>query len=80
MRVDDVTIDSKELGHLLKKIRKEKCLSQEKAARELGCSVYTISKIERGVMFPGVLTLYKMSSLYGFSIDRVLSKVCSGEG
>lgn len=80
MRVDDVILNSKELGHLLQEKRLGKGLSQKRASIELGCSVYTVSKIERGVMFPGVLTLYKMSSLYGFSIDRVLSEVCSSEG
>ena len=80
MRVDNVILNSKELGHLLQEKRLGKGLSQKRASIELGCSVYTVSKIERGIIIPGALIFYKMSNLYGFSIDKVLSKVCSSEG
>ena len=80
MRVDDVILNSKELGHLLQEKRLRKGLSQKRASVELGCSIYTISKIEQGAHVPSALTFYKMANLYGFSIDKVLSKVCSSEG
>lgn len=80
MRVDDVTINSKKLGHLLQDKRQRKGLSQGKAAIVLGCSIHTVSKIEQGTHVPSALTFYKMANLYGFSIDKVLSKVCSSEG
>ena len=80
MRVRNIMINTKELGHFLKKLRQEKHLSQEKAAAILGCNMYTISKIERGTHVPSALTFYKMANLYGFSIDSLLNKVCSSKG
>lgn len=76
MRVGEVTIDSKKLGLFLKAKRREKGLSQERAAARIRCCLRTIGKIEQGAHVPSILTFYKMSELYDFSIDDVLSKVC----
>lgn len=56
----------------LKAARINKNLNQKEAARELGISVDTLGKYERGISFPNVPTIQKMEKLYGVSYNDLI--------
>lgn len=64
-------------GDYLKKLRNENNLSQEKLAEKLGVSRQSISKWEQGYAVPDTDNLFKLSKLYGKSVDTILN---CGEG
>ena len=55
----------------LKKLRKDKHYTQEEAAEHLGVSAQTVSKWERGLLFPDIMILPKIAVLYNCSIDSI---------
>ncbi len=61
-----------EIANRLQKLRKEKGLSQEELAFELGISRQAISKWECGESSPDTDNLISLSKLYGISIDEIL--------
>ena len=63
------------LAKNLKKLRKEKKLSQEKLARLVDVSYNTISKIEAGkARNPTFETLSKLADVFGVSIDELVGR------
>ena len=59
-------------GENLKRLRKEKELTQENLAEFLGVSFQTISKWERGETYPDITTLPIISRFFNVSIDDLL--------
>ncbi len=59
-------------GENLKKLRKEKELTQETLAEFLGVSFQTISKWERGETYPDITMLPIISRFFNISIDDLL--------
>ena len=63
------------LAKNLKKLRKQKKLSQEKLARLVDVSYNTISKIEAGkAKNPTFETLSKLADVFGVSIDELVGR------
>ena len=60
-------------GDYLKKLRTENKLSQEKLAEKLGVSRQSISKWEQGYAVPDTDNMFKLSKLYGLSVDEILN-------
>lgn len=61
-----------DIGAKLKAARLEAGLTQEKAAEALGVSRQTISNWEHEKTYPDIVSVVKMSDLYGISLDRLL--------
>lgn len=59
-------------GENLKRLRKEKELTQEALADFLGVSFQTISKWERGETYPDITTLPVIASFFNVSVDDLL--------
>lgn len=59
-------------GENLKRLRKEKELTQETLADFLGVSFQAISKWERGETYPDITMLPAISSFFGVSIDDLI--------
>ena len=53
-------------------LRKSKHLSQEELGHELGVSRQTISNWENEKSFPDIVSVIRLSSLYGISLDQLL--------
>ncbi len=68
-------------GENLKRLRKEKEMTQETLADFLGVSFQTISKWERGETYPDITTLPIISRFFNVSIDDLLgvNKACEEE-
>jgi len=56
----------------IKKLRKEKGITQETLSEHLGISCQAISKWERGETFPDITMLIPISSYFGVSTDQLL--------
>ena len=54
-----------QFGKRLKTWRKQRKLTQEQLAEAIDISVHSISAIERGINFPSVITLDKLSTFFG---------------
>ena len=61
-----------EIANRLVKLRKEKKLSQEALANELGISRQAVSKWERAEASPDTDNLILLAELYGISLDDLL--------
>ena len=59
------------ISNKLKKLRKEKNFTQAMVAEHLGVSTQTISKWERGILFPDIMILPRIAVLYNCSIDSI---------
>ena len=66
-------MDKKLLGKQLAAYRKTKKLTQEDLGERLGVSNKTVSRWETGVVFPDGETLLALASLYGVSVNDLLS-------
>lgn len=60
-------------GDYLKQLRTQNNLSQEKLAEKLGVSRQSISKWEQGYAVPDTDNMFKLSKLYGMSVDSILN-------
>ena len=59
-----------DLGKRIKILRKEKSLSQEKLAKEVGISRVTLSKLENGYLANvSIATLDKVLSILGYELE-----------
>lgn len=58
----------------LKKIRKEKGISQLKLAMDLNMSQNTISRYETGDREPGINELIKIADYFNISVDYLLER------
>jgi len=61
-----------EIGSKIKKSRTEAKITQEQAAEALGTSRQTISNWENEKSYPDIVSVLKMSDLYGVSLDYLL--------
>lgn len=59
-------------GENLKRLRKEKDLTQEDLAEVLGVSFQAISKWERGESYPDITVLPEVASFFKVSVDELL--------
>lgn len=60
------------LGDIILEKRKQKNMTQEQLAEQLGVARQTVSKWELGETLPDVENLKKMAILFEFSIDQAL--------
>ena len=56
----------------LSELRKRNRLTQAELAEKLNYSDKAVSKWEKGESLPGVEVLYKLSKLYGVSLDYIV--------
>ena len=61
------------LGSRITKYRKEKGLTQEMLAEQLGVSPQAVSKWENDISCPDISLLPKLSEILGISVDELLS-------
>ena len=65
-------MDQEKIGNLLKKIRKENNLTQEKFAEKLGVTPQAVSKWETGKNIPDISVLKEIKKLYNMDLDSIL--------
>jgi len=61
------------IGDRIKKLRKEKSLSQQELADLLDTSPSYVSEIEKGKKIPGGNLLFSLKRVFGVSIDYLMS-------
>ena len=61
-------------GNILKKLRKDRCISQTELAKALGLSFSAISMYERGSREPDFETLEAIADFFNVSMDYLLGK------
>jgi transcriptional regulator with XRE-family HTH domain len=66
-------------GENLRRIRKERNLTQETAAEKIGVSGQAVSKWEKGECLPDVYNLKMLGRLYRVSIDKLLETEEDGD-
>ena len=66
-------MDQQMMGRFLKELRKEKNLTQEQLAEELGVSGRTVSRWETGSNMPDISILIELSEFYDVSIPEIVS-------
>jgi len=66
------TMDTRKVGELIYRLRKEKELTQKQLADQLNLSDRTISKWERGHGCPDVSLLPRLSAVFGVNIENIL--------
>ena len=60
------------LNDKLRELRKEREMTQEAVAEQLGVSAQTVSKWEKGTQMMGVDKYIRLSALYGVPVDYLL--------
>lgn len=65
-------MDTKKTGSFLKKLRKEKEMTQEQLAERLGVSNRTVSRWETGSNIPDLDVLIELADLYGVDIRELI--------
>ena len=60
-------MDQQKIGSFLKKLRKEKSLTQEQLAEQLNVSARTVSRWETGTNMPDISLLVVLTDFYGIS-------------
>lgn len=65
-------MDQEKIGSLLKKIRKDNNLTQEKFAEKLGVTPQAVSKWENGKNIPDISVLKQIKKLYNLDLDSIL--------
>ena len=65
-------MDQEKIGSLLKKIRKENHLTQEKFAEKLKVTPQAVSKWELGKNIPDISVLKEIKRLYNIDLDSIL--------
>lgn len=66
----DITLN--ELGETLRKIRKEKGLTQHELAEKIQVGQSIISQWEQGTRNPGFMGIYKFCQFFGMTVDELL--------
>ena len=61
-----------DIGTKIKNARIAAQLTQEQVADALGVSRQTMSNWENGKTYPAIISVIKMSDLYGISLDHLL--------
>lgn len=65
-------MDQEKIGNLLKKIRKDNNLTQEKFAEKLGVTPQAVSKWENGKNIPDISVLKEIKREYNIDLDSIL--------
>ncbi|MCP2035539.1 transcriptional regulator with XRE-family HTH domain [Planomicrobium sp. HSC-17F08] len=65
-------MDTRKVGELIYRLRKEKGLTQKQLADQLNLSDRTISKWERGHGCPDIALLPSLSAVFGVNIENIL--------
>ena len=65
-------MDQIKIGTFLKTLRKEKNLTQDQLAEQLGVSNRTVSRWETGTNMPDISLLVEIAELYGVSIPELI--------
>lgn len=60
------------IGEKLKKMRRERDLTQEEVASQLGISFQAISKWERGDGYPDITMLPSLANYFGITVDELI--------
>lgn len=68
-----IKLSQKQIGQRIMELRKMKDMSQEDLAKSIGISRPSLAQIELGNRFIDVFELYKLSLVFGFSLDEFLS-------
>lgn len=63
-----------QLGQMILKIRKEHELTQEEFAKQFNVTRQTVSNWENEKSYPDLLTLVKISDVFGCSLDKMLKE------
>ena len=66
-------MDQRKIGAFLKELRKEKGITQEQMAEELGVSGRTISRWETGSNMPDIGMLVEIAEFYDVSIPEIIN-------
>ena len=64
-----------DIARNIKRLRNERCLSQEQLADQLGVTRQTVSDWERGVSFPDLATLERIAQVFATSVDSLIYPV-----
>ncbi len=72
MKAEERTVEPVDIGNKIKNARAKAGLTQEQAAEALGVSRQTISNWENEKTYPDIVSVVKMSDLYGVSLDHLL--------
>jgi len=67
-------MDQTKVGAFLKDLRKEKELTQEQLAEELGVSGRTISRWETGKNMPDISLLVEIAEFFDVSIPEIINR------
>lgn len=62
-----------QIGHVIRKYRKEKDMTQEEMANRLGVTAPAVNKWEKGSSMPDITLLAPIARLLGISLDTLLS-------
>lgn len=68
-----IALDQKKIGSFLKELRKEKGITQEQLAEELGVTGRTVSRWETGNNMPDISLLVDISDYYQVSIPEIIA-------
>lgn len=60
------------IGETIKRLRRERNLTQEETAAHLGISFQSVSKWERGDGYPDITMLPALANYFGISVDELL--------
>lgn len=66
-------MDQKQIGNFLKKLRKEKGITQEQFAEKLNVSARTVSRWETGSNMPDISLLVAISEFFDVSISEIIN-------
>lgn len=61
-----------EFAQRITQLRKERSMTQEQLAQELGITAQAVSKWENGQSYPDILLLPKLAEVYGVRVDELL--------
>ncbi len=62
----------KQIAKNIKKLRKSKGMTQAKLAEKLGLTRSSVGNYEKGVLLPSLPIAYKMSTIFGVSINSLI--------
>ena len=62
------------IGQNIRRLRRERNLTQEEVAAHLGISFQSVSKWERGEGYPDITLLPALANYFRITIDELLSK------
>ena len=68
-------VEAMNIGNNISALRKQKGITQEELANELGVSAQAVSKWENGTSDPSTSNLFALAKLYGISVEELLKEV-----